>query len=47
MKKDGSLDTSKNLMNAPCFMPLEEVYNVIINDMHEATSIEDLKERMR
>lgn len=45
--KDGNLDTSKNLMNAPCFMPLEEVYNVIINDMHEATSIEDLKERMR
>ena len=47
LKKDGSFDKSKNAMNFPSFMPLEEVYNVIVNDMHEATSIEDLKEIMR
>lgn len=46
MNQDGTYDTSRNSMNFFHFMPLEEVYNIIVNDMHEASSLSDLLCRM-
>jgi len=44
---DYGLDLTKNIYNTPTYMPIETVYNVIVNDCHEAKSINELYEMIK
>lgn len=47
--KDGNivLDTSRNIFGCPTYMPIDEVYNALVNDLHDARSIQDLYARLK
>lgn len=47
MNNDGSYDTTRNSMNFFSFMPLEEVLGTLFHEMNEASSIQDLLQRMQ
>lgn len=41
--QDGDYDYSKSQFGTPTFMPLEEVYNVVVNNLYNVRSIEQLR----
>lgn len=47
MNNDGSYDTTRNSMNFFSFMPLEQVLGTLFHEMNEASSIQDLLQRMQ
>lgn len=40
-------DYSRNIFECPVYMPLEEVYNVIVNKLHDVQDITDLNNKLR
>lgn len=46
--KDGKLayDMSKNIYGTPSYMPLEETFGIVVNELHDVTSIHDLDRRL-
>jgi hypothetical protein len=42
-----TIDYSKNEFNCPTFAPIEEVYNVIVNDLHTVQDIDELDAALR
>lgn len=47
--EDGRIieDYSRNIFECPVYMPLEEVYNVLVNKLHEVQNIQDLNNKLR
>ena len=47
--KDGKivLDTTRNIFGAPTYMPIDEVYNVLENDLHDIKSIPELYNKLK
>ena len=39
-------DEANNMFGTNTFMPLEEVYNIIVNDHHKARTIDELRARL-
>ena len=46
---DGSLtlDTSKNMYGVPTFMPIKQVFNVVVSKLHDVKNPEDLLNRLQ
>jgi hypothetical protein len=40
-------DYSRNIFECPVYMPLEEVYSVLVNRLHEVRDIQDLNNQLR
>jgi len=40
------VDYSKNMFNTPSFAPIDEVYNVIVNDLHDVQNIQELDQQL-
>jgi hypothetical protein len=42
-----NVDEANNMFGTNTFMPLEEVYNIIVNDHHKARTIDELMARIK
>ena len=42
-----TLDTSKNMYGVPTFMPIKQVFNVVVSKLHDVKNPEDLLNRLQ
>ena len=43
LRPDGQYDCDRNAFYSPTYMPLENVYNIIVNELNDVTTLEELK----